>query len=155
MSEDKKPLVKNVVLGNHQPFSLSITTGRLILAKKKDLDIADPDNGIMGRMFVDPIALAENVFRIFGDRICKAGIDTEEEFYELLDDEGNKALDIAFKNSVRDFFTWGETYVKHVDGLINSTEERVEEVLEKMTEQSSPSQEESGTPSGSTQESSE
>lgn len=155
MSEEKKPLVKNVVLGNHQPFSLSITTGRLILAKKKDLDIADPDNGIMGRMFVDPISLAENVYRIFGDRICKAGIETEEEFYELLDDEGNKALDTAFKNSVRDFFTWGETYVKHVDGLISSTEDRVEEVLEKMTEQASPSQEESGTPSGNTQESSE
>lgn len=155
MSEEKKPLVKNVVLGNHQPFSLSITTGRLILAKKKDLDLADPDNGIMGRMFVDPIALAENVYRIFGDRICKSGIETEEEFYELLDDAGNKALDNAFKNSVRDFFTWGETYVKHVDGLISSTEDRVEEVLEKMTEQPSPSQEESGTPSGSTQESSE
>ena len=55
---------KSVVLGNHAPFSMSLTTGRLILAKKKEIDIASPDNGVMGQMFIDPVVLAENVWKI-------------------------------------------------------------------------------------------
>lgn len=143
---------KSVVLGNHAPFSMSLTTGRLILAKKKEIDIATPDNGVMGQMFIDPVTLAENVWKIYGDRICKAGIETEEEFYELLDDSGNKSLDSAFKNAVTDFFTWGQVFVDQVNQAYGSINEKVKESLE-TEETNSPSQETLGEESGSTQES--
>ena len=143
---------KSVVLGNHAPFSMSLTTGRLILAKKKEIDIASPDNGVMGQMFIDPVVLAENVWKIYGDRICKAGIETEEEFYELLDDKGNKALDTAFKNSVTDFFTWGQMFVDQVNQAYGSMSKKVEEEL-KDQPKNSPSQETLGEESGNTQES--
>ena len=144
-------LSKNVVLGQNGPFSLNLTTGRLILAKKKELDIANPENGIMGQMFVDPIMLAQNVWTIYGDRISKAGIQSEEEFYELLDEDGNKQLDSAFKNAVSDFFTWGPVFVAQIDEVYGSTEEKIEEAKDQST--NSPSPEMSGSESGSTQES--
>ena len=144
-------LSKNVVLGQHAPISLALTTGRLILAKKKDLDIASPDNGIMGQMFVDPIVLAENVWIIYGDRIGKAGIQSEAEFFELLDEEGNKQLDAAFKNAVSDFFTWGRVFVKQVNEAYGNISEKMEVEME--NQKSSPSPETHGDESGSTQES--
>jgi len=144
-------LNKNVVLGQHAPISLALTTGRLILAKKKDLDIASPDNGIMGQMFVDPIVLAENIWVIYGDRIGKAGIESEAEFYELLDESGNKELDTAFKNAVSDFFTWGQVFVKQVNEAYGNISEKMEVEME--NQKSSQSQETLGKESGSTQES--
>ena len=146
-----EPRSKNVVLGQFGPISLALTTGRLILAKKKDIDIASPDNGIMGQMFVDPIMLAENVWVIYGDRISKAGIQSEAEFFELLDDEGNKTLDQAFKNAVSDFFTWGPAFVKQVTEAYGSIAEAME--VEMTNQMNSPSQETLGEESGSTQES--
>ena len=144
-------LNKNVVLGQHAPISLALTTGRLILAKKKDLDIASPDNGIMGQMFVDPIVLAENIWVIYGDRIGKAGIESEAEFYELLDEAGNRELDTAFKNAVSDFFTWGQVFVKQVNEAYGNISEKMEVEME--NQKSSQSQETLGKESGSTQES--
>ena len=144
-------LNKNVVLGQHAPISLALTTGRLILAKKKDLDIASPDNGIMGQMFVDPIVLAENIWVIYGDRIGKAGIESESEFYELLDESGNRELDTAFKNAVSDFFTWGQVFVKQVNEAYGNISEKMEVEME--NQKSSQSQETLGKESGSTQES--
>jgi hypothetical protein len=143
-------LNKNVVLGQCGPISLALTTGRLILAKKKDLDIASPDNGIMGQMFVDPVILAQNVWTIYGDRISKAGVQSEEEFYELLDETGNRELDTAFKNAVSDFFTWGRMFVDQVNKAYGQATENLETEIQS---QSLPSPETPGSESGSTQES--
>lgn len=153
MSDNKK----TVVLGSNGPISLALTTGRLILARKKDLDLASPENGIMGSMFVDPIRLAENCWVIYGDRIAKAGIESEEAFYELLDEEGNRALDTAFKNAVSDFFTWGPAYVKSVREAYEGAQEEMEAELDEATERKidSSSQKEPGETSGNSQESSE
>lgn len=153
-----KPLSKNLTIGTYGPISLSLTVGRLILAKKKDIDIANPDTGVLGQMFIDPIVLAENVWKIYGDRISKSGIETEEEFYELLDDSTNRELDIAFKNAVKDFFTWGTILVEHIESMIAGgaevMEERAQELVDEVTEKgNSQSQEKPGSTSGSSQES--
>lgn len=150
MSSASKPLKKSLTLKNNSPVSLALTTGRLIMAKSKDFDIADADNGIMGKMFVDPIALAEGIWKIYGDRINDSGIETEAEFFDLLDEKANRELDQAFKNAVSDFFTWGKAYVTQIQDLIDTTEERVKEAVEKSE---TPAQEMSGSQSGNQQES--
>lgn len=151
MSENDKPLKKSLTLKGNSPISLGLTTGRLILAKSKDFDIGDADNGIMGKMFIDPIALAEGIWKIYGDRINEAGIETESEFYDLLDEKANRDLDQAFKNAVSDFFTWGKAYVAQIQELIDTTEERVKEAAAQATE--TPAPEDSGSQSGKQQES--
>ena len=120
------------------------------MAKSKDFDIADADNGLMGKMFVDPIALAEGIWKIYGDRINDSGIETEPEFFDLLDEKANRELDQAFKNAVSDFFTWGKAYVTQIQDLIDTTEDRVKEAV---SQSETPAQEMSGNQSGNQQES--
>lgn len=150
MSSQNKPLKKSLTLKNNSPISLALTTGRLIMAKSKDFDIADADNGIMGKMFVDPIALAEGIWKIYGDRINDSGVETEAEFFDMLDEKANRELDQAFKNAVSDFFTWGKAYVSQIQELIDTTEDRVKEAV---SQSETPAPEKSGSQSGNQQES--
>lgn len=103
-------------------------------AQDNDFDIEDVENGILGSMFMSPTKLARGVWILYSDRINTSGIETEEEFYELLDDEINKQLDNCMKRAVADFFTWGQEYVNQVENLLNSLGQTMEEAAEAATE---------------------
>lgn len=142
---------KTLKISGYEPISFALTTGRLMLAQSKDLDIANIENGLLGGMFMDPIKLARAAWVLYGDRINDAGIDTETEFYELLDDQTNRELDECIKNAVSDFFTWGKDYVDQVDRVINNLGKEMQKAMEGQEEtEEKPT---SGEPSGKVQES--
>ena len=108
-------------------------------AQDRDYDIEDVENGILGSMFMSPTKLAKGVWVLYADRINSAGVDTEEEFYDLLDDEVNKQLDACMKNAVRDFFTWGPEYISQVENLLNSLGQAMDEAVAEASATGTPS----------------
>lgn len=120
---------KTIQLGENQPIQLNLTTGRLMVAADKGMEIGDIETGLLGEMFMNPLTLARAVWSIFEDRIVESGVKTETEFYDLLDGEANRALDAAMKAAVSDFFTWGPDYIAQVDKALTDMRSRTEPAL--------------------------
>lgn len=146
---------KQVKLKGKDSFSVGFTTGRLMLADEKGLAVGSVESGILGGMFMDPLKLAEACWVLFSDRLNKAGVDTKEEFYDLLDAEANRDLDNAMKNSVRDFFTWGDDYVSEIEAVLSQMRDSIRQAREQQEAQVAQPETKtsSGQPSGSAQES--
>jgi len=121
---------KTLTLEGLPPIQLNLTTGRLILAAEKGMEISDIESGLLGQMFTSPIVLANAVWAIFEDRIVAAGVETEVAFYDLLDAKANRELDAAVKAAVSDFFTWGSAYIVQVNKAIENLSGSPEVTLE-------------------------
>ena len=120
---------RTVTFAGHQPVALNITVGRLIMAEEKGHAVT-MESGLVGQMMMDPIILAKSGWAIYEDRFTAAGIKTPEDFYELLDDEGNKNLLNAFTNSVKSFFQWGPACVDQMTTLVNELGEKMKASVE-------------------------
>lgn len=101
------------------PIQLNLTTGRIMKAKAKGMDIGNIETGILGNMFLDPLQLGEIVWLLFEDRIVAAGIADADAFYDAIDGAANRQMHEGMKAAVRDFFTWGEGFIENVEELLD------------------------------------
>lgn len=105
--------MKAKINGKDVDFSLDV--GRKLMGKSNGQDLGDLESGVAMQMFLDPEAMAHAVWANFQDRLIAAGVQTDSEFFELLDGETSRKVTNAMKESITDFFPWGKMVVEQVE----------------------------------------
>lgn len=111
---------------NNKDVSFALTVGRKMMGKANGQDLGDLEGGPITQMFLDPEIFAVTVWANYQDRLKEAGIETDAQFFDMIDGETYRKVESAVKEAITDFFPWGQKLVSAIEERINRLGETID-----------------------------